>query len=78
MGEWLLSRRGRLIVAGHEVPGPEGAKEFSPGFTPGLFSSLALALKGLSGAAKIGPEPLSRIECILALQGSTFILANPR
>jgi hypothetical protein len=48
---------------------PEGAKEFSPGFTPGLFSSLALALKGLSGATKIGPEPLSRIECILAPSG---------
>jgi hypothetical protein len=43
-------------------PAPKWARELSPGFTrvyPGLCSPLALALKGPSGAAKIGPEPLS-------------------
>jgi hypothetical protein len=39
MGEWLLSRRDRLIVARHEVPWPggpcpKGAGGLSPGFQP--------------------------------------------
>jgi hypothetical protein len=30
MGEWLLSRRDRLIVARHEVPGKASSQESRP------------------------------------------------
>jgi hypothetical protein len=60
MGEWLLSRRDRLIVARHEVPlefgrleratrgdlRPEGATGFSPGFNPGTLEINEFVLKG--------------------------------
>ena len=39
MGEWLLSRRDKLIVARHEVPWPEGlCLKGAGGLSPGLFS----------------------------------------
>ena len=36
MGEWLLSRRDRLIVARHEVPGSDAEPHDSRHFVPGL------------------------------------------
>jgi len=41
---------------------PKGQESLAQGL-PWVNFPLALALKGPSGTAKIGPEPLSRIEC---------------
>ena len=62
MGEWLLSRRDRLIVARHEVPGmrrrespvpygycfiaPGGLKNLVQDFNPGKHPIKRFALKG--------------------------------
>ena len=74
MDEWLLSQRDRLIIAGHEVPGP-GVWTFGP--RPKVLArNLVDTAEVHAGKPQLDLSKASAVECILSRRDSMIVATH--